>query len=380
MSVKMAGSIVCVLSILGATVPALSADSESDVPSKPVVALFKFKQNQITLKQDQVDFLFQQLRDQLLGQGVFQVAPESAVAEAVAMVGSANDSECMGDDCRLQAGLKMKADKRLDITIWKGRKNCTVSGVLYDARRAVTEAAAQADEVACGQDGLAGGLSQVVASISATHRTVGADKNALKGVDAVSESPIRRCTDCYMAGIQPGERATAVPSGSTALVGGSVSTAPGVEGMFEIDVIGVRASSEMPSGNSFHAAQNVLDGRADTWWGEGIEGDGVGEWIELELKAPAEIREVRIVGGCQGGSQAGDWARHNRIRKVRIDIAGAGAYEAELEDRAGYQAIAIPDGNIGTAVRITIMAVFPAVDADVGGTTGIAEVQLLGTR
>ncbi|HOA14462.1 MAG TPA: hypothetical protein PLB35_10655 [Myxococcota bacterium] len=380
MSVKMAGTIVCLLSVLGVAVPALAADSESDASAKPVVAVFKFKQNQITLKQDQVDFLFQQLRDQLLGQGVFQVAPESAVAEAVASVDSGNDSDCMGDECRLQAGLKMKADKRLDITIWKGRKNCTVSGVLYDARRAVTEAAAQADEVPCAQDGLAGGLAQVVASISATHRTVGADKNALKGVDAVSESPIRRCTDCYMAGIQPGERATAVPSGSTALVGGNVSSVPGADGMAEIEVIGVRASSEMPSNNSFHAAQNVLDGKADTWWGEGVDGDGVGEWIELELKVPAEIREVRVVGGCQGGGEAGDWSRHNRIRKVRIDIAGAGAYEADLEDRAGYQAIAIPDGNTGTAVRITIMAVFPAVDAHMGGTTGIAEVQLLGVR
>ncbi|HOD00987.1 MAG TPA: hypothetical protein PKH54_13650, partial [Myxococcota bacterium] len=75
MSVKMAGTIVCLLSVLGVAVPALAADSESDASAKPVVAVFKFKQNQITLKQDQVDFLFQQLRDQLLGQGVFQVAP-----------------------------------------------------------------------------------------------------------------------------------------------------------------------------------------------------------------------------------------------------------------------------------------------------------------
>jgi hypothetical protein len=117
---------------------------------------------------------------------------------------------------------------------------------------------------------------------------------------------------------------------------------------------GARASSELPpSGDVTYEAANVLDGDDETAWSEGVSGDGVGEWIELELNGAGEVSRLVIWNGYQKGEQFEDNAR---VDRVRIEL-GDRRFDADLLDVRGPQAVDLPQTVRTDRVRLTIMSV-----------------------
>jgi hypothetical protein len=117
---------------------------------------------------------------------------------------------------------------------------------------------------------------------------------------------------------------------------------------------GARASSELPpSGDVTYEAANVLDGDEETAWSEGVSGDGVGEWIELELNGAGEVSRLVIWNGYQKGEQFEDNAR---VDRVRIEL-GDRRFDADLLDVRGPQAVDLPQTVRTDRVRLTIMSV-----------------------
>ena len=65
-------------------------------------------------------------------------------------------------------------------------------------------------------------------------------------------------------------------------------------------VTSVVASSELaPVGSNTYFATNVLDGRLETAWTEGIAGDGEGEWLEVRFDRPVTVTELGVFNGYQ---------------------------------------------------------------------------------
>jgi hypothetical protein len=78
---------------------------------------------------------------------------------------------------------------------------------------------------------------------------------------------------------------------------------------------------------------------------------GVGEWLQLDLAAPAALSALQVVGSCPGA----DWKAGPRLRKVRLRYEDGPAQEAVLADLPGPQSIALTRKAPARWVRIELL-------------------------
>ena len=154
---------------------------------------------------------------------------------------------------------------------------------------------------------------------------------------------------------------------------------------------GVRASSTLQSDKDpgRYGPANLLDGRLDTAWCEGVDGDGVGQSITLDLQNVA----VSSVGLANGYVKSdGIYKGNNRIKTVKmvlLDENGERHEETvELPQREFGQYIPGAEASIidwlmdygdgyftGTSLTLTIEEVYPG---NKYRDTCISEIYLLG--
>lgn len=95
---------------------------------------------------------------------------------------------------------------------------------------------------------------------------------------------------------------------------------------------GVSASSEATtSDGEKHPAAHLVDGRLDTAWAEGEDGDGVGAWVELSLDRTTDIESISIwPGRIDKGSRG--LREHGRPHTVTVTLLG-GPEEVSVQQR-----------------------------------------------
>ncbi len=121
-----------------------------------------------------------------------------------------------------------------------------------------------------------------------------------------------------------------------------------------------RASSELHQifGPDCLAA-NVLDGRADTAWCEGVSGDGIGQWIEIDLGHETVVQGFKIVNGYDKEGRFDRWEANGRLAKVEITTDTGHSYTATFEDdRKSHRWTFDGAGIRAHTVRFTIRSVF----------------------
>ena len=101
---------------------------------------------------------------------------------------------------------------------------------------------------------------------------------------------------------------------------------PGDDG--RVDVNKATASTTYPD----FEAPRVFDGMKDTLWCENAKTPGEGEWVQLTLATPGEIKGVRILNGT--GSNESIYLRNNRAARVKV-ITEGGEVSADLPDTFG---------------------------------------------
>ncbi len=114
---------------------------------------------------------------------------------------------------------------------------------------------------------------------------------------------------------------------------------------FDID-IDCEASSVLKSKDSDCYAKYVGDYYRTTAWSEGVEGDGIGEYINLEIKAnyQDDPRKVKYEGLCIVTGNAHDdtsWQENNRAKKLKFYYNGDYKGTIELQDTMKPQYIDI---------------------------------------
>jgi len=92
----------------------------------------------------------------------------------------------------------------------------------------------------------------------------------------------------------------------------------------------------------FYSAKKAFDGKVETAWVEGVEGDGIGEYIYLNLhfvslpmyddfkdnKKKIEV-EITIVNGVAKNKQI--WEMNNRIKRAELEIYEAPVVVRQIE-------------------------------------------------
>lgn len=137
-------------------------------------------------------------------------------------------------------------------------------------------------------------------------------------------------------------------------------------------------SSDAQGNVTSFAAPNVGDGQLDTAWR--VDGDGVGQWVELEFAGPVEIREVRIVPGYakidpRDGTDR--FLQNRRVSRVRLEFSDGTFVEAELADSRAYQQILV-DAARTTWLRVVVLESRPPALSDGRPYTPISEIEVLG--
>ena len=109
--------------------------------------------------------------------------------------------------------------------------------------------------------------------------------------------------------------------------------------------LSVKASScLLPSGKSSYQAENAFDTNHDTAWVEGVEGQGVGEFLEYEFSGDCpRITTVRIMNGYVKNHTA--WRENSRVRKLKMYYQGKPYAILELQDSRSLQSFDV--GKLG---------------------------------
>lgn len=124
------------------------------------------------------------------------------------------------------------------------------------------------------------------------------------------------------------------------------------------------------SAQGSHGAASAFDGLLSTAWVEDKPGQGVGEWLEVDLGADTAVRTVTVWGGHFGSRD--DWRDHHRVAEVTLSGTGPeGAWKvgAVLGDRFASKTIAV-DKTTRT-LRVTVDR---AYDGAVRDELHIAEI------
>jgi ankyrin repeat protein len=96
----------------------------------------------------------------------------------------------------------------------------------------------------------------------------------------------------------------------------------------------VTASStleERGRAKDFYAPARGIDGSLATCWCKGVKGHGDGEWLQIELKAPARLRTIRIYPGC--GADDSTYYANNRIQQLDVTVDGTALPASPLPGR-----------------------------------------------
>ncbi len=99
------------------------------------------------------------------------------------------------------------------------------------------------------------------------------------------------------------------------------------------------------------APRNAIDGDRQTAWEAGGKKGGVGEWLQLDLAAPASIGSLQLLGTCPGP----DWKAGPRLKKVRLRFEDGPAQEETLADQASAHAIVVKRKGPARWIRIELL-------------------------
>ncbi len=119
--------------------------------------------------------------------------------------------------------------------------------------------------------------------------------------------------------------------------------------------VGATASSELPDdGDGPYTADRAIDGMVDSMWCEGNkEGDGTGEWLQIDLGGGKRVDELEIVNGIGGSMSV--WKKGNRAGKVTLQFSDGSTKTVELKDTHRPQTI--PIGKQTSSIKLTVDSV-----------------------
>jgi len=142
---------------------------------------------------------------------------------------------------------------------------------------------------------------------------------------------------------------------------------------------GGKASSNLPTeGDYYYSPCKGYDRDKSTAWVEGVEGDGEGEWLEVNIEPDKTYREMRIFNGY--GSSKDIWEKNNRVKKAKLTFPNGTSQIIELADSYGYQFVDIAP-PVFVPVDNTVKAKFEILDIYQGtkfNDTALSEIQFLG--
>ncbi len=138
-----------------------------------------------------------------------------------------------------------------------------------------------------------------------------------------------------------------------------------------LKVKSVRASSTAPEDAGIsYAPEKAVDSRVSTYWAEGEDSAGLGDWIEFNFGKEVTISRIVFYGGNWDSHEF--FRRHNRPKRVQLKFSDRSSQHIEIADKMERQVIALEKPVKTRMVRLVLKEVYPGTTFNV---TCIAEVR-----
>lgn len=135
-----------------------------------------------------------------------------------------------------------------------------------------------------------------------------------------------------------------------------LSRAEGSSRSNRLTVVSITASSQLDihTREKRYAPTNILDGKVNTVWAEGVAGDGVGEWIYLEAEYGCSVDTVVLYPGF---FKAGYFQKNARPRKIKLSI-GFKERIIEIPDKMERVVVKLGGSVPLTQMKLTVLEVY----------------------
>ncbi|MFH0853671.1 MAG: hypothetical protein V1853_04685 [bacterium] len=117
----------------------------------------------------------------------------------------------------------------------------------------------------------------------------------------------------------------------------------------------VTASSTLISTGYDYSPSQVIDQDFSTSWVEGVEGDGINEWIKMQFTGAGQINTLGIVPGFAKNTTL--YQENNRLKTVELEFSDGSTITSELTDEYGMHFIEFPTKNT-SYIKMTVKEIY----------------------
>ncbi len=121
-------------------------------------------------------------------------------------------------------------------------------------------------------------------------------------------------------------------------------------------IYSVVATSTFTGDRASHSVYNLLDGRNDTNWTEGVNGHGIGEFIDFTFYQDYLLSAVTINAGNHYSKTY--YEKNNRPKSITFTFSDGTSVEYTLQDSMSQQTITFDEPIRTSSLRITINSVY----------------------
>ncbi len=129
------------------------------------------------------------------------------------------------------------------------------------------------------------------------------------------------------------------------------------EGLIQRHHMKVTCSSTLTDKNNkfLYDIDNIFDNDDNTAWVEGSEGDGIGEWIQLDFDEEYNIERIDIISGYSKSKAI--FNANNRIKTLEISFSDGSTMNLDLKDTMDLQKIKI-EPHVTKSVKFIIKDIY----------------------
>lgn len=140
-------------------------------------------------------------------------------------------------------------------------------------------------------------------------------------------------------------------------------------------IVASASSVRKPDGGNFYFPNFAFDNNLATAWCEGVNGAGVGEWLQFSFDREVTLKQIKIAPGYFKNDEA--WRKNNRLARISVQFSDNSTREFSFENDKSVQTLDV--GQIRTNwVKITIEDYFAG--ASDSNDTLISEVSFVTER
>ena len=165
----------------------------------------------------------------------------------------------------------------------------------------------------------------------------------------------------------PAPKATATPQKTEAAKDQDDLTSSNAANGKPLTITASASSVRLAVQSNTYYPSNAIDGKRSTAWIEGVDGPGIGEWIQFNFDREINVHRILIQPGYFKSPAI--WSQNNRLATVTAQFSDGSSRELNFDNIMQSQKVDV--GSIKTRwVRLVIESVYYGSDPD----TAISEV------